>query len=105
MVQFDTQLPPDEFYSTLGLGLYDEDVLKSRRRVFGSCSIPVPRTPLLLMWVDELTAPLYVFQLAAIVLWVWDNYTNYACLVLAMSLLSTFYDLNNSKYVLAMCYG
>lgn len=98
VVQFDSQLPPSTLHQTLGRGIEDPVVLKSRREVFGKCSVDVPSASFWKMWLDELTEPFYVFQLASIALWIWDEYGEYAYTVLAMALLSSCYDLQSARY-------
>lgn len=97
VVQFDSQLPPAVLHSTLGRGIENSAVCESRRKVFGKSSVKVPSASLGRMWIDEIAEPFYVFQLASIALWFWEDYAQYAWIVLVLTLFSSCYDLASAR--------
>jgi cation-transporting ATPase 13A2 len=70
----------------------ERDLQKLR---FGKCEVEVPRVSILSILFNEILNPFYIFQVFAIALFFWEEYTAYACIILGLSTASiiiTIYD-------------
>uniref|UniRef100_F7CCU3 Cation-transporting ATPase n=1 Tax=Xenopus tropicalis TaxID=8364 RepID=F7CCU3_XENTR len=91
----DEELSCLDIYSKFGSGLSPED-REIRQRVCGPNSIEVKIKPVWVLLFKEIFNPFYVFQAYSICLWLSNNYVEYACAILAMTLVSvaaTIYNL------------
>lgn len=99
IAQFDVQLTPAVLHATLGRGLLSPQIYTSRQQVFGA-SKDVLAYPLWRMVLEEIADPFYVFQLLSVALWIWDDYLEYAYVVLILMVVSSYYEIRNARYVL-----
>ena len=60
---------------------------------FGKCEVEVPRKSKMGVLVSEVLNPFYIFQVFAVILWMWDNYYYYASCILVISTGSVFLSL------------
>ena len=58
------------------------------------------------MLIKEVLSPFYIFQIASVILWMWDGYQSYACCIILIStgsvLISLFDALKNNKEIRQM---
>ena len=58
------------------------------------------------MLIKEVLNPFYIFQIASIMLWMWDGYRSYACCIILIStgsvLISLFDALKNNSEIRQM---
>ncbi|CAD8166784.1 unnamed protein product [Paramecium octaurelia] len=62
--------------------------LKDYQDLYGINSTEIPRKPILSILIDELMHPLFVVQLLQIFLWIYEEYTSYAIILLLTSIIS-----------------
>eukprot|EP00922_Rhytidocystis_sp_ex-Travisia-forbesii_P013489 GHVS01020202.1.p1 GENE.GHVS01020202.1~~GHVS01020202.1.p1 ORF type:complete len:1401 (+),score=180.46 GHVS01020202.1:137-4339(+) len=75
---------------------WDHATLESLRSVYGPCVMDVPLVSAFRLLVDEIISPFYLFQVAAIGLWLWDHYYQYAITISLITAVSTIADLYES---------
>ncbi|KAF6117491.1 ATPase 13A4 [Phyllostomus discolor] len=82
-----------------GSGLTTEEQ-EIRRLICGPNTIDVEITPIWKLLVKEVLNPFYIFQLFSVCLWFSEDYTEYACAIILMSIISialTVYDLREQS--------
>ena len=79
--------------STLGDGVCSGPMLHQKRLLFGPCSTDIPVSSVWRLFVNEVMHPFYVFQIASIALWLWDDYVEYAVAILLTMILSSGYEI------------
>ncbi|XP_045708031.1 probable cation-transporting ATPase 13A4 [Phyllostomus hastatus] len=82
-----------------GLGLTTEEQ-EIRRLICGPNTIDVEITPIWKLLVKEVLNPFYIFQLFSVCLWFSEDYKEYACAIILMSIISislTVYDLREQS--------
>jgi cation-transporting ATPase 13A2 len=82
-------------YDTL-VGL-TQDTVKKRRAIYGLNEIHIHIKPWYRLLVDEILHPFYMFQVASMVLWCLDDYYYYASCIFAISVLSIFLTLYDTR--------
>jgi len=82
-VTFKTQIPFSELHRETELQLTPE-ARDLSRVLFGQCVIDVPRKNPLIVFLDEVLNPFYVFQVYAICVFLWSGYDKYAYLLIAL---------------------
>ncbi|KAJ2338908.1 hypothetical protein GGH91_004665, partial [Coemansia sp. RSA 2671] len=74
-----------------------ERLHKQRMSIFGQCMIDIrEKTYLRLMW-EEVLNPFYIFQLASIIIWSFEDYYYYACAIFLISAISIASTLISTK--------
>jgi cation-transporting P-type ATPase 13A2 len=55
------------------------------RSKFGYCLIAVPKKTVLQILISEVLNPFYIFQVFSMIVFVWEDYTLYACCIFVLS--------------------
>ncbi|KAJ2688406.1 hypothetical protein IWW39_002235 [Coemansia spiralis] len=80
-----------------GVSGLSERLHKQRMSIFGQCMIDIrEKTYLHLMW-EEVLNPFYIFQLASIIIWSFEDYYYYACAIFLISAISIASTLISTK--------
>ncbi|XP_072037305.1 polyamine-transporting ATPase 13A3-like [Amphiura filiformis] len=79
--------PCINFYRDFQAGLSDDQV-KARQIVFGLNTITIRVKPILVMLVQEVLNPFYIFQIYSISVWIAYEYYSFAACILIMTLVS-----------------
>ncbi|KAJ2737193.1 hypothetical protein IW152_000214 [Coemansia sp. BCRC 34962] len=80
-----------------GVSGLSERTHKQRMSIFGQCMIDIrEKTYLRLMW-EEVLNPFYIFQLASIIIWSFEDYYYYACAIFLISAISIASTLISTK--------
>ncbi|KAJ2334908.1 hypothetical protein GGI00_001629, partial [Coemansia sp. RSA 2681] len=80
-----------------GFAGLSESALRQRMSIFGPCTIDIhEKSYLRLLW-EEVLNPFYVFQLASIVIWSFEDYYYYACAIFVISAVSIASTLISTK--------
>ena len=66
----------------------DTETKESYKNVMGANLIDIEQRPIIKLLVDEILHPFYIFQVASIVLWSFDNYYYYATCIFLISVVS-----------------
>ncbi|KAJ2907751.1 hypothetical protein GGI21_003574, partial [Coemansia aciculifera] len=83
--------------SATGLTGLNESAVKQRMSIFGPCTIDIrEKSYARLLW-EEVLNPFYVFQLASIVIWSFEDYYYYACAIFVISAISIASTLVSTK--------
>ncbi|XP_047129122.1 polyamine-transporting ATPase 13A3 isoform X2 [Hydra vulgaris] len=80
-------------------GLSNETA-KLKLVIYNENYINIPSKPYWLVFFQLSLDPFYIFQLFSVILWITDDYVLYACLIIAMTLLSLFFNTYQTKKTL-----
>ncbi|KAJ2623361.1 hypothetical protein GGI26_002399 [Coemansia sp. RSA 1358] len=77
-------------------GLSDNTV-EQRKKLFGQCIIDIQEKSYLRLLYEEIVNPFYIFQIASIIIWCFEQYYYYACAIFAISAISIGATLISTK--------
>jgi len=63
----------ESVFDKFSQGICQSDANQLRSR-FGACELEVPRKSMLVLLIDEVLNPFYIFQVFSMALWFWDGY-------------------------------
>jgi cation-transporting P-type ATPase 13A2 len=95
-VAFDYVASSKALHSHKASGL-DTASVSDRKAVFGACSIDVAVPSVLLLLLDGIFHPFFVFQIFSCLLWFYEEYTAYAITILVMSIVSLIVNLLQTR--------
>ena len=90
---YPVSMPHKKILSTLIGGLKSQDIA-DRRKLYGQCQLEVPKPSIMNLMIEEILNPFYLFQVFSVILWFWDEYTNYAICIMVIS----FWGIAESLY-------
>lgn len=93
---YDVDTPVNRFASELSRGL-TEEMQMVKKKLFGSNTIDVEVKPYHKLLFEEVLNPFYIFQLASIVLWSFDEYYYYASCIFFISIVSVVVSLLETR--------
>ena len=73
------------------------ETVKLKSSIYDENYINVPSKPYWLVFIQLSLDPFYIFQLFSVTLWITDDYVLYACLIIAMTLLSLLFNTYETK--------
>ncbi|KAJ2758469.1 hypothetical protein H4S06_002684 [Coemansia sp. BCRC 34490] len=71
--------------------------VEGRHLLFGPCLIDVQEKSYLRLFYDEVVNPFYIFQIASVAVWCYEEYYYYACAILVISAVSIIVNLVAAK--------
>uniref|UniRef100_A0AC35U560 Cation-transporting ATPase n=1 Tax=Rhabditophanes sp. KR3021 TaxID=114890 RepID=A0AC35U560_9BILA len=71
--------------------------ISSKLLIFGKNMIFIKLTNIFVLLFKEVISPFYMFQIFSVIIWYTDNYQYYATIIVFMSLLSVFSDVNQIR--------
>jgi len=93
---YETRQPVTAYHEQAQRGLSDNEVL-TRQQLFGINLVKVPVKPYLVLLVEEVLNPFYVFQAWSVTVWMLDEYVYYAMCVAIISLTSALISLVSTR--------
>jgi len=104
---YQTRQPIAAYHKESQRGLSDDEV-RARQRLFGVNLVKVPVKPHLVLLVEEVLNPFYIFQVWSVTIWLLDEYVYYAMCVACISIVSALVSLvstrRNLQRISAMAY-
>ncbi len=86
-IKFNIKTSQENIHKILTKGLNSEEV-KHQTEIFGKCDLDIKIESVLSLLVKEVTDPFYIFQLFSIVLWLSNEYTQYAIVIIITTITS-----------------
>ncbi|XP_053993306.1 polyamine-transporting ATPase 13A3-like [Hylaeus volcanicus] len=99
-IQFNRHMPSQTLYETYGDNLLTDALREERKQIYGLCSVEMEAKPLFTLFVSEVFHPFYIFQIAAIGAWIWDQYYQYAAAIICITVVSLcveVYEINRTQ--------
>ena len=93
---YQVRQPVSAFHEHLPRGLSEEEV-EIRQRLVGCNLVKVPVKPHLVLLVEEVLNPFYVFQVWSVTIWMLDDYFYYALCVACISISSALISLVSNR--------
>jgi cation-transporting ATPase 13A3/4/5 len=95
--RFVYRVPVNRFMELYSGGVPTENSRQAKEDAFGHNMIDVPVKNYFELLVDEILHPFFVFQIAAVLLWYYDNYAVYATTILVLALTSAIASLLETR--------
>lgn len=86
-----------EMHQRYKMGFQDGKELQQARTRYGDAIIDVPLKSIPELLVTEVLNPFYIFQIAAMALYFWDEYVYYAWAILIVSVISVITSLYETR--------
>jgi magnesium-transporting ATPase (P-type) len=99
-IQFNRNMTSQTLYETYEANLLTPALREERKNIYGSCSVEMEVKPLLTLFISEVFHPFYIFQVAAIGAWIWDEYYQYAAAIICITIVSLcveVYEINRTQ--------
>jgi cation-transporting ATPase 13A3/4/5 len=104
----ETGLDYKTLIDTYEAGLSSDAEIGKRETLYGKCQILVDVKSFAVLVMEEFLNPFFVFQVFSVILWMYDDYVFYACVILGTSLtslaISVFETRKNLKTIRTMAY-
>lgn len=92
-LSFDVSVPSTQIHSLYGRGVENGGIREERHALYGRACVEVPVQPLHALIAAEIFHPFYIFQVAAVSLWLWDGYYQYATAIIVIMIVSLFAEI------------
>jgi cation-transporting ATPase 13A2 len=96
-LQYDVRIPCSTILDELSAGVSDEDERRIKKDLYGECLIDVPMPNIFHQLVNEILHPFYLFQVFSVILWLFEEYILFACIIGGMAILSAIVTMYETR--------
>jgi len=86
-IKFNIKTSEENIHRVFTKGLNSEEIVY-QRNIFGKCDLDVKVDSVISLFLREITDPFYIFQVFSIILWLYDDYEQYAFVIIITTLFS-----------------
>lgn len=92
-IEFDYYMTYASIIDTYSQGMTEGEEYENSLKLYGMCSIKIPKRSILHTLFTHILNPFYIFQLYAVILWASTNYYIYATCIFVITVIIAIWDL------------
>ena len=95
-IKFNIKTCQENIHKIFTKGL-NTDELKYQRKIFGECDLDIKIESVFALIIKEVTDPFYIFQVFSITLWMFNDYMQYAVIIIITTLISLIISIYETR--------